>query len=307
VSERVGEACRTIGFFYVANHGIAAATVADLLEQTRRFFDLPLAVKAKYDIALCRRHRGYVPMGGLAADPAAEADVQEGYEVSLELPETDPDYRAGNIMYGPNLWPAELPAFRPAVYGYYEAVLALGRRLFRAFEGALRLSPGYFDDKIDKPMGQLRLIYYPPQGGRIAPRRIGIGAHTDYECFTLLLQTAPGLQVRSVQGEWIEAPPIPGTLVVNLGDMMMRWTNGAFVSTGHRVINTSGSARYSFPFFFGANYETIVRPLPQFCSADNPPRYPPTKCGYWTETMITDAYAYRAAFRGRVPDPELAP
>jgi isopenicillin N synthase-like dioxygenase len=306
VAARIGEVCRSIGFFYVTNHGIPDDVIAAMIEQSKRFFDLPLAIKSKYDIDICQRHRGYVPVGGLAADPTAEADLQEGYEVSLELPESDPDYRAGNIMYGPNLWPTELPGFREEVYAYYEAVLALGRRVLGAFEIALGLPRGYFDDKTDKPMGQLRLIHYPPQQGPICERRVGIGAHSDYECFTLLLQTAAGLQVRNVQGDWVEAPPLPGTLVVNIGDMMMRWTNGQFVSTGHRVINTSGGSRYSFPFFFGANFETVVRPLPKFCGPDDPPRYPPTKCGYWTQRMITDAYAYRAAYRGKVPNPELA-
>lgn len=305
ISERIGAACRDVGFFYVKNHGIPDATQAALIDQTRRFFDLPPAVKSAYDINGCQRHRGFVPMGGLSADPTKDPDVQEGYEVSLELPVSDADFRAGNIMYGPNLWPAELPGFRGGVYGYYEAALHLGHRLFRAFEQTLALPARYFDDKIDKPMGQLRLIYYPPQRGPIDERRIGIGAHTDYECFTLLLQTAEGLQVRNVHGDWVEAPPVPGTLVVNIGDILTRWTNGAFASTPHRVINTSGKARYSFPFFFGANYETVVRPLPQFCSPGNPPRFPPTKCGFWTETMITDAYEYRRAFRGKVPNPEL--
>ncbi|MBM3583584.1 MAG: isopenicillin N synthase family oxygenase [Alphaproteobacteria bacterium] len=307
IADAIGAACRGSGFFYVKNHGIAPALTERLVAETAAFFDLPLATKLKYDIDKIQRHRGYVPYGGLYADPTAKPDVQEAYEVSLELPADDPDYRAGNIMYGPNVWPDELPGFRPGVYAYYEAALALGRRLFRALEMTLGLPAGWFDDKIDKPMGQLRLIHSPPQAGRVdAEIGIGIGAHTDYECFTLLLQTEHGLQVKNATGEWIEAPPIPGTLVINIGDMLMRWTNGEFASTPHRVINRSGRKRYSFPLFFGANHTTVARCLPAFCSAGRPAKYPPTRCGWWTEAMITDVYEYRRAHRGTVPGAELA-
>ena len=291
VADRIGEACRRIGFFYVTNHGIPQATIDALIAETRRFFHLPLEEKLKVDIMGVQRHRGYVPHGGLYADVNARPDLQEGYEVSLELPEDDPDYRAGSIMYGPNVWPEDLPGFREGVYAYYEAAHALGRTLFRAFEMTLGLPRHWFDDKIDKPMGQLRLIYYPPQEGPIDPRQIGVGAHTDYECFTLLLQDdAGGLQVGNRDGEWVEATPIPGAIVVNIGDMLMRWTNDEFVSTPHRVINRSGRERLSFPFFFGTNHDCIVRPLPQFTGPGRPPKYPPTRCGWWTESMLTAVY-----------------
>jgi len=306
VAEAIGEACRNVGFFYVANHGIPQPMIDELIGQTKRFFHQPLEEKLKVNIDRVQRHRGYVPQGDLYADVNARPDVQEGYEISLELPADDPDYLAGNIMYGPNVWPENLPGFRDGVYAYYEAVHALGRTLFRAFEMTLGLPQGWFDDKIDKPMGQLRLIYYPPQEGPIDPRRIGIGAHTDYECFTLLLQDdAGGLQVGNRQGEWIAATPIPGTIVINIGDMLMRWTNDEFVSTPHRVVNRSGRERVSFPFFFGANHDCVVRTLPQFVTAERPLKYPPTRCGWWTETMVTGVYEYRKAARGTVPNPEL--
>ncbi|MGH6931925.1 MAG: isopenicillin N synthase family dioxygenase [Dongiaceae bacterium] len=208
-------------------------------------------------------------------------------------------------MYGPNIWPRGLPGFREGVYAYHQSAVALGRVLFKAFARALGVTEDFFEDKTDKPMAQLRLIYYPPQDGRIRARRIGVGAHTDYECFTILLQTAAGLQVRNTAGDWIEAPPIPGTLVINIGDMPMRWTNGEFASTLHRVVNVTGAARYSFPLFFGANYDVVARPLPTFSSSANPPKYPPTKCGPWTVMNITKVYEYRRAHRDHIENPEL--
>ncbi len=308
VAQAIGEACRHTGFFYIVNHGIQETRIDSLIHQTFRFFHQPLEEKLKLDIDSVQRHRGYVPQGGLYADVSAEPDVQEGYEVSLELPGNDPDYLAGNIMLGPNVWPDNLPGFRNAIYAYYESILGLARMLLTTFEMTLGLEEGWFDDKTDKPMGQLRLIYYPPQDGPIDPRRIGIGAHTDYECFTLLLQDeVGGLQVGHRNGEWIQATPIPGSIVVNIGDMLMRWTNGEFVSTPHRVINQSGRERVSFPFFFGANHDCVVTPLERFVNEARPARYPPTRCGWWTEMMITDAYEYRKAWRGRIPNPELAP
>ncbi len=306
VAEALDDACRNVGFFYVKNHRIPQTVIDGAQMAMRDFFALPLEAKMDLDIAKLQRHRGYVPLGGLYAGPTAEVDFQEGYEVSLELGDEDPDYLAGNIMYGPNVWPAALPSFRPAVYGYFERVLDLGHFLFRAFAMALDLPEDFFEDNIDKPMAQLRLIYYPSRQGPIEPKRIGIGPHTDYECFTILWQDdAGGLQVGHRAGDWVEAPPIPSTFVVNIGDMMMRWTNGRFVSTPHRVINTADRARYSMPFFFGANYRTVVRTLPGCTGPGNPARYPPTNCGLWTESMITDAYEYRRAHRGTVSDPEL--
>jgi isopenicillin N synthase-like dioxygenase len=116
-----------------------------------------------------------------------------------------------------------------------------------------------------------------------------------------------GLQVGNRDGDWVEAPPVDGTFIINIGDMMMRWSNDRFVSTPHRVINNARGKRYSMPFFFGLNYDTIVTPLAECCGPDNPPRYPPTRSGWWTDRMITDAYDYRKAYRGKLPNPELTP
>ena len=298
--------CTEVGFFYVANHRVGEAAIHTALDQTRRFFALPEEAKAAYDLHRTRRHRGYVPFEALSADPEAEPDRQEAYEVGIELPADDPDHLAGNPLYGPNVWPRELPDFAGAVYGYFEEVLALGRILFRAFAIALRLPDDFFEPKITRPMAQLRLIHYPASQGEVRDTEIlGIGAHTDYECFTILWQNAPGLQVQNTAGDWIEALPIPGTFVVNIGDMMQRWTNDLFVSTPHRVVNPPRTARYSFPMFFGTNHDTVVRVLEGCTGPDSPPRYPPTHAGYWTETMHTHVYSYRRAERGKIPNPEL--
>lgn len=307
VAAKIGDACRNVGFFYVSHHGVPAHVIGSLLEQTRCFFTLPLAEKMKYDITALQRHRGFVPVGGLTAAVDGKPDFQEAMEVGVELPEGDPDYLAGNMMYGPNVWPEHLPGFREGVYNYFEAAMNLGNTLARAFAITLRQPENYFEARMNKPITQLRLLYYPPQEDTSDELGIGVGTHCDYEMFTILLQDdAGGLQVMNTAGEWVEAPPIPDTFVINIGDMLMRWSNGEFRSTPHRVINTSGRKRYSFPMFVAANYDAIVRCLDTFVGPDRPAQFPPTQQGLWTVNQITDAYEYRRAYRGKVPSPERA-
>lgn len=303
VAHAIGDACRNVGFFYVTHHGVDNTLADDVFRVSEAFYALPENIKQRYAVDKLGRHRGYVPIGGLAADAhdATAYDLQEGYEVSLELPETDPDYVTGNIMYGPNVWPDSPADFRPVVYRYFEAIRRMGHTLFKGFALALDLPEDYFEDKIDKPMAQLRVLHYPPQSGAIDPRHIGVGAHTDYECFTILKASAPGLQVQNSHGQWIEAPPIDNAFVINIGDVMARWTNDIFKSTVHRVINSTGKKRFSLPFFFGANYNTVVECLPTCHSTERPSKYPPVTAGQWTVSNITAAYTYRESARREDP------
>ena len=174
--------------------------------------------------------------------------------------EDDPDYRAGNALLGPNIWPAEMPEFRRDIYRFFEESMALGKRLYRLFALALDMPEDHFEPLVTKPCAQLRILYYPDTDPTEA--KIGIGAHTDYESFTLLWQSESGLQVQNRAGEWIEAPPIDGTFVINIGDMLQRWTNEVFVSTPHRVINPPGRKRSSLVMFVGTNHDCVVECLP---------------------------------------------
>ena len=300
---KVREAATNVGFFYVKNHGVPEDVTETAKATAERFYALPEDIKNRYDVMKTKRHKGYVPVGGLSADPSI-VDLQEGYEIGLELPEDDPDYREGNALLGPNVWPEELPEFQTDIYRYFEESMELGKRLYRLFALATAMPEDYFDPMVTKPCAQLRILYYPETDPKDA--KIGIGAHTDYESFTLLWQSESGLQVQNRAGEWIEAPPIEGTFIINIGDMMMRWTNDLFVSTPHRVVNTSGKKRYSMALFFAANHDTVVECLPTCHNADNPPKYPPTHFGYWIENMHSYSYAYRWDERGHLPDPEEA-
>ena len=169
-------ACTEVGFFYIANHGVEERTIRALVDQTRRFFELPEEVKLAYDLARTHRHRGYVPFEALSADPGAEPDVQEAYEVGLELPADDPLHLAGNPLYGPNVWPEGPPGFAEEVYAYFEEVRGLGHLLLRAFAIALGLPDEFFEAHVTRPMTQLRLIHYPPSEHEVRnTQALGVG------------------------------------------------------------------------------------------------------------------------------------
>jgi isopenicillin N synthase-like dioxygenase len=267
VAAALGRAAREVGFMYVSGHGLEPRLFDDLLAVTREFFDLPHEEKMRVWIGRSSDHRGYVPEGeeGFAG---GAVDRKEAYDLGLDLPADDPDFLAGNPMLGPNQWP-DLPGFREAVTAYYTAVMGFGRELFAAFALALGEQPEVFARHLTKPPSQLRLIHYPFDVD--AEDRIGIGAHTDYECFTLLRPTSPGLEVLNGTGEWIDVPPRGDAFVVNIGDMLELWTNGEFVATTHRVRKVK-QERYAFPLFFSVDYDTPVAPLARFVTPGRPAR-----------------------------------
>jgi isopenicillin N synthase-like dioxygenase len=258
-ADALGKAAREVGFLYVTGHGIPAPVFNGLLEAAMRFFAEPRERKMAVYIGRSSNHRGYVPPGE-EVFAAGTKDAKEAFDLSIDLPANHPAVSAGTPMLGPNQWP-ELPGFKEAVGDYYDAVFAVGRALIRGFAMALGEAPDLFDEHITTPPSQLRLIHYPFDPGAVDT--VGIGAHTDYECFTLLHSTGPGLEVMNGAGAWVDAPPVPGALTVNIGDLMELWTNGEFVATSHRVRKVQ-EERYSFPLFFTVDHATEVAPLPRF-------------------------------------------
>ena len=292
LAERLGEACRDIGFFYVANHGIAPDLIERTFAMSKAFFALPLEAKLAVDMRRSAHNRGYMPFEGETLDPDRPGDLKETFNLGLELAADDPEVLAGMPFRGLNQWP-ELPGFRDTMLDYFEAIWALGRQLHRAISRDLGLDEAYFDDKLGRPLAILRLLHYP--GGSIPKHdeQIGAGPHTDYGNITLLLPDAtPGLEVRTRHGEWIDAPSVPGAFVCNIGDCLMRWTNDIYVSTPHRV-RIPDRERYSIAFFLDPDPDADVTVLPGCISDDRPARYPPTTGAAYLKERLDATQAFR--------------
>ena len=288
VIRQLRDAAQNVGFLYIKNHGIPPETVSRLKTAAEGFFALPQERKMQVYIGKSKNHRGYVPEGE-EVFAGGTPDKKEAFDLSIDLPSDDADYLAGNPLLGPNQWPEGLDDFRASVTDYYGEAFALGRSLLRGFSEALGLDADYLDQFVTKPPSQLRLIHYPFNAA--AEDRPGIGAHTDYEIFTLLLPTAPGLEVMNQDGAWVDAPPIPGAFVVNIGDMLEVWSNGAFTATSHRVRKVS-EERYAFPLFFSCDYWTRVEPLPPFVSDENPSGYPSVVAGEHLHAQTAKTFQY---------------
>ena len=259
IAEAIGEACRTFGFFYVVGHGIDPKLERRLEEASRRFFALPLAEKMEIRMERGgKAWRGYFPVGNELT--SGKPDRKEGLYFGAELSDDDPRVRTGLPLHGKNLFPEGVPELRPAVLAYMEAMKGLGQAVLRGISESLGLSPSYFEERYTgDPLILFRAFSYPAQED--ADPGWGVGEHTDYGLLTLLKQDdAGGLQVKADAG-WIDAPPIPGAFVCNLGDMLERMTGGRTRSTPHRVRNLAGRDRLSFPFFFDPGFDVEVRPL----------------------------------------------
>jgi isopenicillin N synthase-like dioxygenase len=296
VARQIGEACRNIGFFYIINHGVPESLIANTFAESARFFAQPTEEKAKIAIETSNCHRGWFMLGGENLDPSKQkkaGDLKEGVKIGRDLPASHPLVLAETPLHGPNQWPPNLPGWQAAMQAYYDALEALGREMMHAFALSLDLDEYYFDGWLDAPMTTLGPLHYPPQKGHITEEQLGAGAHTDYGCLTMLAQdNAGGLQVRNAAGEWISAPPIQGSFVVNIGDMMERWTNGVFTSTLHRVINISGGERYSIPYFFDPDFSAPVTCLETCLAPGAAPKYAPTTAGKHLLDMINASFSY---------------
>ncbi|KAF7365652.1 Clavaminate synthase-like protein [Mycena venus] len=286
--DEIKHACTDVGFFYVKNHGIPEEVMQRTLAQMQRFFDLPLDQKLEVENKKTPNFMGYSPILSGNNDPNGAGDLQEGFEFKFEALGDASGTQTGSaeegIMAGANTWPAQLPEFRVAALEYYHLALGLGRLLFPLFALALDLPEDYFADKVTFSLREMH----------VDNRVIGIGAHTDWECFTILWQQ-PGiqaLQVLNSSKEWIDAPSIEGTLVINLGDEFARWTNDVFTSTVHRAINRSGVRRYSIPLFFGTDYDVRLEPIPSCISADRPARYEVITAGEYIKSRLQATYGH---------------
>jgi isopenicillin N synthase-like dioxygenase len=289
VAAEIGVACREVGFFYVTGHAVPPALSKAVFDAAAGFFAQDETQKARV-LYTAAGNRGFVPMKGEALDPAKPADLKEAFNIGLELPADDPDVLAGRGFRAANLWP-DIPGFRATMLDYFAACLDLGLSLHRAFARDLGLAPGFFDDKLDRPMAVLRLLHYPPAPERVEAGQLGAGEHTDYGCVTLLATDGVGgLQVRTRDGDWLNAPHVPGAFVCNIGDCLMRWTNDIYVSTPHRVVSPAGRERFSVAFFLDPNPEAEIACLPGCATPTRPARYAPIRGDAFLTARLSPTY-----------------
>lgn len=290
VADQIDDVYSNVGFGYLINHGIPEELTRGILSASAEFHALPLEEKRRIEIN--EFHRGFIPINTSTDTTTRLAKVRrpqqsESFMMMHELAADDPDLRDGAFLAGPNQWPVGLPAFEPMVRAYEAAVADLARRLTRAIAIVLGLQPNGLDKYFGRPTTFLRLLYYPPQPPQGPDDLFGSAPHTDYGFITLLLQDdAGGLEVRATDGTWIEAPPRHGSFIMNTSDMLHRWSNGRILSTPHRVINRSGRARYSCPFFFDPDLRSSIEPLPSCCGVHTPPRFTPLIYGDFLKQQL---------------------
>ena len=289
-ADQMGEAAREIGFFRVENHRISTKTIENAYTMAQAFFSLSEEVKDAYYIGNSSNHRGYVPFTEKGDYTDEASRNYEAFDLALDLPNNDPDYQNGNLLLGPNVWPSMI-GFKETIYGYYQSVATVGQLICSALELHLGLPEATITQHMTKPISQLRLIHYVRPHEQTKSDSVNMGAHTDYECLTMLHQKHEGFQVLTLDDAWIDVPVDPETYIVNIGDMLEAWTNGTFRSTPHRVLNLSPE-RFSMPYFVAANYDTLIRPFDQFVTNDSPARYKPFYAGEHLERMLRRDFPY---------------
>jgi isopenicillin N synthase-like dioxygenase len=279
LAPQVGRACEEVGFFYAVNHGVVPELIGRAFAASRRFHALPLDEKLK--LRLNENNIGYLPVnasvqGASTVHKATRPNQNESFFISHERGPDHPDVVAGTPLRGRNQWPETLPEIRADMMAYFHALGQMCDRMLPAFAVALGMPAEYFAPFFaGEGHANLRFLHYPPQDAG-EDNLFGQAPHTDNSFMTALARTdVPGLAVRLPSGEWFAPPVIPGTFLINLGNIMRRWSNDRFLSTPHGVLNDSGTDRYSIAYFHSPNVNSRIECLPSCVSAENPPRYAP--------------------------------
>lgn len=284
---KVYDACTTIGFFYIKGHGIPQSLIDDTFAASREFFAIP--DEKKQDARLNDIFRGHKPLemvGGF--DGKRVPGGAELFTVGLDVPKSDP--LSGQLGYGPTPWPAAMPRFKPQVMKYFDAVSGVCAKVMAVLAESLDIDPRFFEGKYGKPTSTCVLLHYPPLPDDAPPGTMSGLEHTDWGSLTMLYQdNCGGLQVKNRDGKWIDALPIEGTFVLNIADMLQRWSNDRFVSTPHRVINRSGKERYSIGVFYNPQSDAVVDPRELGVSAAQC-RHKPIAAGAYIAGRWADFY-----------------
>jgi isopenicillin N synthase-like dioxygenase len=294
VARQMYQACHEIGFMYLKNPGIYPILVNQMFTESQHFFALPYTVKNQLAWSNEVSNRGYVGIERERLNSDKPGDLKEAFNIGNPV---NPDERTqqGNSPLVVNQWPPGRDKFRTTVLEFYQACVEVANAICRAFAIAFSLPESFFLDRHSEQQHTLRLLHYPPLEQSPKPEQVRAGEHSDYGSFTLLFQDeVGGLEVCTTQGEWIAAPYIPGTIIVNTGDLMQRWTNHVFCSTKHRVMIPTGDrvkqSRYSIAFFCHPNDDTEIACLESCQSFDRAPLYPPITAGDYLLSRLQATY-----------------
>lgn len=293
----IRKACREIGFFYIAGHGVPEELIARQFAAAKAALELPHAQKQALHMKNSPANTGFEPIGAQILDSqdddggTAPVDLKESFYCTTNLADEKP--RAPAQGDGGNQWP-DIPGFREQTLAYGDALQQLGDRLLELIALSLDLPADWFVPYYAGAEAKLRMLRYPPQRADAEFNQIGAGAHTDWGGITLLAQDhLGGLEVCDVSGVWVSADPVPGTFVINLGDLMMRWTNGRYASNFHRVRNNHHAVdRYSLPFFYSPRGDAAIEPIPSCVDAENPRRFSTCTAGEHVSEMFRRSYGH---------------
>ena len=302
VAQQVRRACETVGFFYLAGHGVPQALIDAAFAASREFHAMPLP--AKRSLKINENNIGYLAVNESmqrhsTVHKATRPNFNESFFIGHDRPADHPDVVAGTPLRGRNQWPDGHAKMRATMVAYFKTLEALGQRLLPVLARALGMPTDHFAPFFrNEAHINLRFLHYPSQETD-DDEQFGQGPHTDNSFITMLArEDVPGLAVRLPSGEWMAPPVIPGTLLVNLGNIMKRWSNDRFLSTPHGVLNESGTDRYSIAFFYSPNVEAIIECLPTCADATSPARYPRAVYGDLVLEFYNANYFHRKDYAG---------
>lgn len=290
----IDDAYSRLGFATIVGHGVPDETTASLFAASAAFHALP--IEQKMAIELDGNHRGYIPIAvstdrSSSVEPANSPNQSASFMMMREDAPDSADAAAGTYLAGPNRWPDQA-GFRPAVEAYHEALVTVGRRIVDLIAELLDDTEGDMRRAFATPTTWLRLLHYPADDD--AHHGFGSAPHRDFGCITLLAQDgAGGLEVRAPDGDWVDVPPVPGSLVMNVGDMLHRWSNGRLLSTPHRVVRRRRE-RYSAAFFFDPHMSTVIEPLPGCVDAGHPAAFAPIEFATFVRGQLEATYDHHA-------------
>ena len=289
VAKQLHKASKGLGFIYIKGHGIPDSAIKLLREDGLKFFRSEY--ETKEIVKISKKHRGWLGYGGAKMKDDAKADLKESFIWGFQ--DLDGISAEDHPLRGKNQWPGFLPSLEVSAMSYFSSADALARNLLKGFALGLNLSEDFFLKTSSNPLSRASLVYYPSQPKDFGDKQFGVSAHTDFGVLTLLCQDdVGGLQIQDINGDWFHAPPIENTIIVNVADLLSRWTGGEYKSTPHRVVNTSGKERMSIVLAFDPDPETVIDAREVF-DTNFVAKDPPITCGDYLIWRFNKAFAYR--------------